>query len=211
MFFQEMVQEAMEIKRQKLKNGSDSSSEEDEEEEVEAGTMVKVGVPAGDNSTMKFNYNTTDTDATGTMIDHGATLEMGTMVINDDDEDDGMGTMQRFDTGPTPNSGSGGRPAFMNYFDNVDNGNQERGGSHGNSQSKKEGLPPEEAWKFSKNITEMDFDFLKNLTINDLEARHNALDMLMEKEIDDLRKRYHEKRQPILDAIDAKKRRQQNF
>ena len=38
-----------------------------------------------------------------------------------------------------------------------------------------------------------------------------ALDPEMEREIEDLRKRYQAKRQPILDAIDAKKKRQQNF
>ena len=197
----------MEIKRQRLRNGSDSSSEE-EEDEVEGGTMVKSGAGGDSSSTMRLRANATETDS-NTMIEIGDTIdgEMGTMVINDDED---MGTMQRFDTGPTPSGGGGAndRPAFMNYFDNVEN--QGRSGS-GSQNSRKDGLPPEEAWKFSKNITEMDFDFLKNLSISDLQKRFESLDLLMEKEIDDLRKRYHEKRQPILDAIDAKKRRQQNF
>jgi len=127
------------------------------------------------------------------------------MVINDEDEAS-SGTMQRFDTGPTANSSSGQRPAFMNYFDNNPS-SEERSGSG----SKRDGLPPDEAWKFSKNITDMDFDFLKSLNVAELQERLNALDPMMEKEIEDLRKRYSEKRQPILDAIDAKKRRQQNF
>jgi len=38
-----------------------------------------------------------------------------------------------------------------------------------------------------------------------------TLDMEMEKEIEGLRARYQAKRQPILDAMEAKKRRQQNF
>ena len=203
-----MVQESMEIKRQKLKNGSESSSEEEDDEDIEAGTMVKAGAGDDSSSTMKLRYNTTESDS-NTMIEHGDTSldgALGTMVINEEDSD--MGTMQRFDTGPTPsNGGSGGdRPAFMNYFDNVDNQ-----GKSGSQRSKREGLPPEEAWKFSKNITEMDFDFLKKLSISELQVRFDSLDSLMEKEIEDLRKRYHEKRQPILDAIDAKKRRQQNF
>jgi len=37
------------------------------------------------------------------------------------------------------------------------------------------------------------------------------LDSEMEREIEELRKRYQTKRQPILDAIDVKKKRQQNF
>ena len=155
------------------------------------------------------------------MIQHESLDEaLGTMVINDDDDDADTGTMQRYDTGPTQDSahggGGGSRPAFMEYFDNNPNSNnsQSRSSSSGNnstSQKQREGLPPEEAWKFSKNITEMDFDFLRKLNLSDLHDRLNALDPLMEKEIEDLRKRYHEKRQPILDAIDAKKRRQQNF
>lgn len=155
------------------------------------------------------------------MIQHESLDEaLGTMVINDDDDDQDTGTMQRYDTGPTPqdsgNNSGGSRPSFMEYFDNpaqqANNNTQSRSSSSNNSTSqKREGLPPEEAWKFSKNITEMDFDFLRKLTLGDLHDRLNALDPLMEKEIEDLRKRYHEKRQPILDAIDAKKRRQQNF
>ncbi len=40
----------------------------------------------------------------------------------------------------------------------------------------------------------------------------NTLDTEMEREIEELRKRYETKRQPILDAIDMKrKRQQQNF
>ena len=37
------------------------------------------------------------------------------------------------------------------------------------------------------------------------------LDQEMEREIDDLRRRYHAKHQPILDAMDQKRKRQQNF
>ena len=56
-----------------------------------------------------------------------------------------------------------------------------------------------------------DFDFLKNLSLEELQMRLKALDPMMEREIEELRQRYTAKRQPILDAMDAKKRRQQNF
>ena len=49
------------------------------------------------------------------------------------------------------------------------------------------------------------------MTYDELQARMSALDPEMEREIEELHKRYQAKRQPILDAIDAKKRRQQNF
>ncbi|GFR63381.1 serine/threonine-protein kinase 3 [Elysia marginata] len=52
---------------------------------------------------------------------------------------------------------------------------------------------------------------LRNLSVEDLELRLTDLDPEMEREIEELRARYQAKRQPILDAIDAKKKRQQNF
>lgn len=142
------------------------------------------------------------------MIEHGDTLEsqVGTMVINEDED---SGTMQRFDTGPTGNSntgpqgGSGGsRPSFMEYFDKKDDSGQ---------GSKSTNVAPDQAWKITKNINELDFEFLKNLKLADLQAKLNSLDPEMEKEIENLRNRYHHKKQPILEAIEAKKRRQQNF
>ncbi|ODM96219.1 Serine/threonine-protein kinase 3 [Orchesella cincta] len=66
--------------------------------------------------------------------------------------------------------------------------------------------------KYSKTfIDNMDFEFLKFLSIDELERKMENIDSEMEKEIDELRKRYQTKRQPILDAIDCKRKRQQNF
>ncbi|CAG0902185.1 unnamed protein product [Cyprideis torosa] len=56
-----------------------------------------------------------------------------------------------------------------------------------------------------------DFDYLKYLAVEDLEARMSSLDAAMETEIEELRRRYQAKRQPILDAMDEKRKRQQNF
>ncbi|OQR74167.1 serine/threonine-protein kinase 3-like [Tropilaelaps mercedesae] len=52
---------------------------------------------------------------------------------------------------------------------------------------------------------------LKVLSFDELQAQMAALDTEMEREIEELRRRYQAKRQPILDAMDAKKHRQQNF
>ena len=52
---------------------------------------------------------------------------------------------------------------------------------------------------------------LKNLSFEELTSRMASLDTEMEKEIEELRSRYLAKRQPILEAMDAKKRRQPNF
>jgi len=65
--------------------------------------------------------------------------------------------------------------------------------------------------KFQRSINEGDFEFLKYLSYDELTGRMSGLDSEMEREIDDLRRRYHAKRQPILDAMDQKRKRQQNF
>ncbi|XP_065212760.1 serine/threonine-protein kinase 3-like [Planococcus citri] len=65
--------------------------------------------------------------------------------------------------------------------------------------------------KFRSAIVEGDFDFLKFLSYDELQQRMSTLDTEMERGIDELRTRYQTKRQPILDAIDLKRKRQQNF
>lgn len=62
-----------------------------------------------------------------------------------------------------------------------------------------------------RTFVEGDFDFLKYLSYEDLGKRMSSLDSEMEREIEELRRRYQAKRQPILDAIDSKKKRQPNF
>ena len=52
---------------------------------------------------------------------------------------------------------------------------------------------------------------LKKLSYDDLQGRLQALDPQMEQEIEELRKRYQEKRRPIIEAMDVKRKRQQNF
>lgn len=52
---------------------------------------------------------------------------------------------------------------------------------------------------------------LRTLPYEELELRLLSLDPEMEREIEELRARYQAKRQPILEAIDAKKKRQQKF
>ncbi|XP_069972878.1 serine/threonine-protein kinase 3 isoform X9 [Penaeus vannamei] len=73
------------------------------------------------------------------------------------------------------------------------------------------GVAAENQPKFQRSFIDGDFDFLKNLTYEELHQRMATLDQEMEREIDELRQRYHAKRQPILDAMDQKRKRQQNF
>lgn len=69
----------------------------------------------------------------------------------------------------------------------------------------------QEQSKFQRTFTENGFKFLKSLRYDELCQRMSTLDSDMEKEIEELRQRYQAKHQPIIDAIDAKKKRQQNF
>ncbi|XP_067008377.1 serine/threonine-protein kinase 3 isoform X2 [Anabrus simplex] len=65
--------------------------------------------------------------------------------------------------------------------------------------------------KFQRAFVDGDFEFLKFLSYEELQQRMANLDAEMEREIDELRRRYQTKRQPILDAMDQKRKRQQNF
>ena len=49
---------------------------------------------------------------------------------------------------------------------------------------------------------------LRTLGPQELEEHMSLLDKRMDEELESLRKRYHQKRQPILQAIDAKKKQQ---
>lgn len=52
---------------------------------------------------------------------------------------------------------------------------------------------------------------LKNLSYSELQERMNRLDPDMETELNELHQRYVLKQQPIVAAINAKKRKIQNF
>ncbi|KAH7971745.1 hypothetical protein HPB52_002402 [Rhipicephalus sanguineus] len=129
------------------------------------------------------------------------------------------------------------RPYFLDHFDKKER--EQQGGSGGNSKAspRHDGTPhpnyfPQDLSKAlaatapqspshmdlvqvprfqQRGFMEGDFDYLKYLSYEELGHRMSSLDSEMEREIEDLRRRYHAKRQPILDAMDAKKKRQQNF
>lgn len=52
---------------------------------------------------------------------------------------------------------------------------------------------------------------LKFLSFDDLQQRLGSLDVEMEKDIEELNRKYSAKRQPILDAMEAKRKRQQHL
>ncbi|XP_026697302.1 serine/threonine-protein kinase 3 [Athene cunicularia] len=203
----DLITEAMEIKAKRHEEQQRELEEEEEnsdEDELDSHTMVKTSSESA--GTMRAT--STMSEGAQTMIEHNSTMlesDLGTMVINSDDDEEEDGTMKRNATSPQVQ-----RPSFMDYFDKQDSKNKSPETCNQNMH---------EPYHISKNVfpdnwkvpQDGDFDFLKNLSLEELQMRLKALDPMMEREIEELRQRYTAKRQPILDAMDAKKRRQQNF
>uniref|UniRef100_A0A803Y343 SARAH domain-containing protein n=1 Tax=Meleagris gallopavo TaxID=9103 RepID=A0A803Y343_MELGA len=96
------------------------------------------------------------------------------------------------------------RPSFLEYFEQKAKENQVNSfGKNVSGQTKNSS-----DWKVPQDG---DYEFLKTWSVDELQRRLSALDPMMEQEIEEIRQKYQSKRQPILDAIEAKKRRQQNF
>ncbi|CAG5133164.1 unnamed protein product [Candidula unifasciata] len=220
------AKEILEAQANIMVNGDDSGDEDEMD-----GTMVKKTDQEG---TMKAQPEGTLTPS-GTVVvnSEASTLqsELGTMVINDDtDSEDG--TMKRH------SSATGGkeqyRPSYMDHFEKQD---QEKSKSTSSANShaqapvqRQSQQPPAQVQQqqpqqpqpaapkqitpphhFQRSFIDGDFEFLRTLAYEELERRLADLDPEMEREIEELRARYQAKRQPILEAIDAKKKRQQNF
>uniref|UniRef100_A0A8C9KFX6 non-specific serine/threonine protein kinase n=1 Tax=Panthera tigris altaica TaxID=74533 RepID=A0A8C9KFX6_PANTA len=196
----DLINEAMDVKlkRQEAQQREVDQDDEDnsEEDEMDSGTMVRA---AGDEMGT-VRVASTVTDGASTMIEHGDTLpsQLGTMVINAEDEEE-EGTMKRRDETMQP-----AKPSFLEYFEQKEKENQIN--SFGKSVPGP--LRNSSDWKVPQDG---DYEFLKSWTVEDLQKRLLALDPMMEQEIEEIRQKYQSKRQPILDAIEAKKRRQQNF
>jgi hypothetical protein len=92
------------------------------------------------------------------------------------------------------------KPTFMHHF------NREE--QHKKPVKKQPPVGPQSIYAYFPEIPEgVDFkDYLKGLTAAQLEEHMGQLDKRMDEELEALRKRYHQKRQPILQAIDAKKK-----
>uniref|UniRef100_A0A2K6FJL9 non-specific serine/threonine protein kinase n=1 Tax=Propithecus coquereli TaxID=379532 RepID=A0A2K6FJL9_PROCO len=196
----DLINEAMDVKlkRQEAQQREvDQDDEENsEEDELDSGTMVRaVGDDMG-----TVRVASTMSDGANTMIEHDDTLpsQLGTMVINTEDEEE-EGTMKRRDE-----TMQAAKPSFLEYFEQKEKENQIS--SFGKSVPGP--LKNSADWKVPQDG---DYEFLKSWTVEDLQKRLLALDPMMEQEIEEIRQKYQSKRQPILDAIEAKKRRQQNF
>lgn len=200
---QDMIYEAQRLQDELALSVANDSMKDNNTAAQETGNGTIVANNAG---TLVNNGDVTD----GTMIvnseantmivnnDVNTLVEsnLGTMIINDTDDDDagtGKETMKRIATDVKGNVNNA-RPAFQGQV------------SQPTPPSAGLGLHP-----FPKSFLDGDFEFLHTLSYDELQQRISELDPEMEREIEELRKRYQAKRQPIIDAIEAKKRRQQKF
>uniref|UniRef100_A0A671UFA9 non-specific serine/threonine protein kinase n=1 Tax=Sparus aurata TaxID=8175 RepID=A0A671UFA9_SPAAU len=190
-----LITDAMEIKLKKQEEAEQRELEADDDEnsdedEVDQGTMVRAGT--GDSGTIRAAGSLASSlgGTIRTMIEHDDTgtmqSQLGTMVINsgDDDDEEEAGTMKRRDETMQPS-----KPSFLEYFE----------------QKEKENFQNPKLNKDDVCVQ------VSTWSVEELRLRLASLDPQMEQEIEEIRQRYQAKRKPILDAIEAKKRRQQNF
>ncbi|XP_077459545.1 serine/threonine-protein kinase 4-like [Stigmatopora argus] len=180
-----LIGDAMDIKAKRQEAEQEDNEDNSEEDEVDQGTMVRAA-PDSDSATVRSVRP--DDDRTGTVRS-----QLGTMIINSDDEDndDEAGTMKRTEEDSPPS-----KPSFLEYFE----------------QKEKENLlAPQNGSQESKVPSEDDLRSVSTWSADDLRARLAALDPQMERELEEIRQRYRAKRKPILDAIEAKKRRQRDL
>ncbi|CAE1313945.1 STK3 [Acanthosepion pharaonis] len=231
---QKMIQEAREIQESQTSH-TPNGDESGDDDYLDNGTMVRTGGGEGgggaavDSGTMKApNGEGTLVESTsGTVIvnSEANTLvesELGTMVINEDTDDEENSTMKSHDTATAGKNKY--RPAYLDHFEKKEQEEKDRVSGQLKSQREqqnqqqshnvpqKQVTPPPH--RFQRSFIDGDYEFvsyLRTLPYEELELRLLSLDPEMEREIEELRARYQAKRQPILEAIDAKKKRQQKF
>ncbi|XP_051931856.1 serine/threonine-protein kinase 4-like [Hippocampus zosterae] len=199
-----LISDAMDIKAKRqeaaavlAEQDDDNEYDNSEEDEVDQGTMVRAG--PGDSATMRAASSLGNTlnaagqrdpdngeeEEAGTMR-----LQLGTMIINSEDEDE-AGTMKRTDEASPPV-----KPSFLEYFEQKEKEASSPNGRRGGEEC--------------KVLSDADLQLVSSWSVEDLRVRLAALDPQMEQEMEEIRQRYQAKRKPILDAIEAKKRRQQH-
>ncbi|XP_071497524.1 uncharacterized protein [Diadema antillarum] len=189
--------------------------EHDSVTDLDSGTMIEhaSGTMIEHDTDTMINHDSGSMieHESGTMIEHGTgtinDLEsnMGTMVINEDEggNDD---TMKRTDTAKA----GGYRPPFLEHYDRQEEAKQQSKVSPPGPAPINPSNAPTVPSNAPMHIAQGNHR-LKHLSIDELRDRLASLDPQMEAEIEELRKRYQEKRRPIIEAMEVKRKRQQHF
>lgn len=217
---QEMIYEAQRLQEEFAQSSAGDSMKD--------GKSSAPTVQAGEDSTDTIVPNSgtlvektqDNTMIVNTEVDTLIESNLGTMIINDTDDDDNEDaaaeenseTMKRIGTDVPDRSADAVRPDGF-YDGHADQGL--KGHSEAVSPNQPPRLPQMNMGAgnhpFPKSFLDGDFEFIHTLSYEELQQRIAELDPEMEREIEELRKRYQAKRQPIIDAIDAKKRRLQKY
>lgn len=208
----DMVAESLQVMESQLSMDSEDEEEvEDEDDELDTGTTRINGSDTGTMIAHSSAESTSTTDSEmGTMISHGS--DVNTMVINSSDDEFAGDTMRRMDTlhlAEETDAKDDYRPAFMDHFDRADDRTRVAMDANESSPSRQTvgaAASPQKDWR----RTHTDFDYLKTLSVEELQLRLTNLDPEMERELEELRQRYQAKRKPILDAVNAKKKKQKH-
>nr|UDP68763.1 HIPPO protein [Hydra vulgaris] len=218
----QMLSDAMRIREEEVEknNGNDDEDGIDDNDQdifvtahtdtimanQDMGTMILNNDIDSNNGTMIINSGTMIGHEMDTMItiNSGTMIEnMGTMVINDGDDC----TMKSLES--STGKSTQYRPAYLEHFEKLELQNQRN--IVGNKRVNENMLKGSDPNVPGKLLGPIDFEFLKNLSFEELQQRMSSLDTDMEREIEDLRRRYQVKRHPIIEAMEVKKRRQANF
>uniref|UniRef100_A0A3B4GAN9 SARAH domain-containing protein n=1 Tax=Pundamilia nyererei TaxID=303518 RepID=A0A3B4GAN9_9CICH len=208
-----LITDAMEIK---LKRQEEEQREQDDEDEVDQGTMVRAGT--GDSGTIRAagSLGSSLGSTAGTMIEHDDTgtlqSQLGTMVINsnddeDYDDDEDAGTMKSNNSSLSSQLMSGAKTTTKLTLSVCKSSCVQ---SFHNKEVFGLNLLPCRGPVYVHGDSDSPLT-VSTWSVEDLRLKLASLDPQMEQEIEEIRQRYQSKRQPILDAIEAKKRRQPNF
>ncbi|XP_067928118.1 serine/threonine-protein kinase 3-like [Watersipora subatra] len=195
---QKMISEAKEIQVAQQNEGADDDDEEEEEDEVDGGTMIRTSAAdtvATDAGTMIINPTADSTMIRNSTPTATMTSELGTMVINEEETNEGTAKL----------------PAYMAHFDKQDAEERENKSKENSRNNADSNWSRGSSGGLFAQSLDGNFDSLNNLTYEELQERLKLIDPEMEREIEELNRRYEAKRTPIIQAIDAKKRRLQNF
>ncbi|XP_057309628.1 serine/threonine-protein kinase 3/4-like [Hydractinia symbiolongicarpus] len=214
-----MLNDATRIREEEAEKNTDGDDDEDgqdldddAQEDIFVTASSSTLMANEDMGTMILNHDGDDQDGTmiinsGTMVMNDGTMienNLGTMVINDDTDDSTMKSVE------TSAERQQYRPAYLDHFEKLEQQNQRN--IAGNKRVNENMLKGDAGQHFpGKFLGPIDFEFLKSLTFEELQQRMSSLDSDMEREIEELRKRYQAKRHPIIEAMEVKKKRQTNF
>ncbi|KAF6019476.1 hypothetical protein EB796_022218 [Bugula neritina] len=196
---QKMINEARELQLMQQSERDNEDEDMEEEDEVDGGTMVHKSssdtVPADPGTvadTMIINPTAEDTMIRNNTALTSLNADLNTMVINKNDSDDNTAKP----------------PAFLSHFEKQDAQKRE---NKAKDTTSKYDMSKENSGEIFSQSLDGNFDSLNTLTYEQLQARLKRIEPEMEREIEELNRRYEAKRAPIIQAIEAKKRRLQNF